>query len=192
VNFIFDFGNVLVNYKPVEYLSGLFPDRSLVEKMYNTIFKSREWLMMDQGFLTHNEAIEIFCAREPEYKAEIRLTINNTNDIVSRINETIDLLPKLKELGHGLYYLSNMHKEILDYLLDNHEYINIFDGGVFSCNINLIKPSPEIYRYLINKYDLVPGECVFFDDVEENVTAAEKEGMKGVLFTTAECILDFL
>ena len=192
MNFIFDFGNVLVDFKPVEYLSGLFSDRSLVEKLYNVVFKSPEWLKMDQGLLTHNEAKEIFCAREPDHQAEILLTINNANDIVSRINGTIELLPKLKDLGHRIYYLSNMHIEIRDHLLENHEYIDMFDGGVFSCDINLIKPSPEIYRYIINKYDLIPGECIFFDDVEENVSAAEKEGMKGVLFTTAECILDYM
>jgi len=192
LNFIFDFGNVLVDFKPVKYLSGLFPDSSIVEKMYNVIFKSPEWLIMDQGLLTHNEAIDIFCAREPDYRAEICLTINNANDIVTRINETIELLPKIKDSGHGLYYLSNMQREIRDFLLDNHEYIKMFNGGVFSCDVKSIKPSPEIYRHLINKYDLIPGECIFFDDVEENISAAEKEGMKGVHFTTAECILDYL
>ena len=192
MNFIFDFGNVLVDFKPVKYLSGLFPDSSIVEKMYNVIFKSPEWLIMDQGLLTHNEAIDIFCAREPDYRAEICLTINNANDIVTRINETIELLPKIKDSGHGLYYLSNMQREIRDFLLDNHEYIKMFNGGVFSCDVKSIKPSPEIYRHLINKYDLIPGECIFFDDVEENISAAEKEGMKGVHFTTAECILDYL
>ena len=191
MNFIFDFGNVLVDFKTVVYLTGLFPDRSLVEKMYNIVFKSLEWLKMDQGLLTHNEAKEILCAREPDYQLEIFRTIDNANDIVSRMNETIELLPKLKASGHRLYYLSNMHVEIRDYLLENHEYIDMFDGGVFSCDINLIKPSPEIYRYIINKYDLIPGECVFFDDVEENVSAAEKEGMKGVLFTGTKCILNY-
>jgi len=148
--------------------------------------------LMDQGLLTHNEAKKIICAREPDYQAEILRTIDNANGIVSRINETIELLPKIKASGHSIYYLSNMHMEIRDHLLENHEYIKMFDGGIFSCDINIIKPSPEIYRHLINKYDLTPGECIFFDDVEENVSAAEKEGMKGVLFTTAECILDYL
>ena len=192
MDFIFDFGNVLVDFKPGVYLKSLFTDNSLVDKMNSLIFLSPEWLIMDRGLLTHYEAIEIFSAREPEYKAEIRRTINNANDIVSRINETIDLLPKIKSAGHGLYYLSNMQKEIREYLLNNHEYISIFDGGVFSCDVNMIKPSSEIYRHLLDKYGLTPEECIFFDDVLENVAAAEKEGIKGVLFTTADCVLDFI
>ena len=192
MDFIFDFGNVLVDFKPVEYLSGLFSDRSLVKKMNNIIFKSPEWLKMDQGLLTHNEAIKVFCTREPDYQAEIQRTIKNANSILSRINETIELLPKIKDSGYGLYYLSNMQKELRDYLLENHDYIRLFNGGVFSCDVNSIKPSPKIYRHLINKYNLIPEECIFFDDVEENVSAAEKEGMKGVLFTGAKCILNYL
>jgi len=192
LNFIFDFGNVLVDYKPKVYLSGLFSDDSLVEKLNEIIFKSAEWLLMDQGFLTHEKAADIFCEREPEYQTEIRLAIKNTNDIVTRINGTIELLPKLKESGHKIYYLSNMSKEVRDYLLENHEYIKMFDGGIFSCDVKLLKPSPEIYQLLISNYDLDPAECIFFDDVQANVSAAEKEGMKGVLFTTADCVLDFM
>jgi HAD superfamily hydrolase (TIGR01509 family) len=81
-----------------------------------------------------------------------------------------------------------MHKESRDYLLENHEYINLFDGGVFSCDILSTKPAPAIYRYLLEKYQLAPQECIFFDDMEVNVEAAEKEGIKSVLFTTAKCV----
>ena len=192
VNFVFDIGNVLVDYRPVAYLESLFPDNSLVKKMHDAIFKSREWLLMDQGMLTHDEAIEIFSAREPEFKSAILHAMQNVNDIFTPLSETIELLPKVKESGHGLYYLSNIHKEIRDFLLANHDYFALFDGGVFSCDVNSTKPSPEIYRHLIEKYRLIANDCLFFDDIEENVSAAEKEGIKGVLFTTAECVKCYL
>ena len=192
MNFIFDIGNVLVDYKPVVYLDNLFSDSSLVKKMHETIFKSPEWLLMDQGALSHAEAINIFCARTPELKNAILQTMERVNNIFTPIPETIKLLPKIKESGHNLYYLSNIHFEIRDYLLENHEYFSLFDGGVFSCDVRLTKPSPEIYRHLLKKYQLHPEECLFFDDMRENVSAAEKEGVKAVLFTTAECVLPFL
>jgi len=192
MNFIFDFGNVLVKFKPLEYLSGLFSDEKTIERINKVVFMSREWLDMDRGLITHKEAVEFFCARAPEYENEIRLAFKNATDIVSPINETINLLPEVKNRGHKLYYLSNMQKEMCDFLLENHKYIDLFDGGVFSCDINIIKPSPEIYRFLIDKYNLIPEECIFFDDMEENVTAAEKEGIKGILFATAADVLEYL
>jgi len=30
-----------------------------------------------------------------------------------------DLLPKIKESGHSLYYLSNYHKELRDFVVNN-------------------------------------------------------------------------
>jgi len=192
VNFIFDLGNVLLYYTPDVYLRSLFSDENLVDKLLNTIFKSPEWLDMDRGILTHEEATDIFCTREPGLKSAIHQTMQNFDMTFTPIQETIELLPIIKGLGHNIYYLSNIHKEIRDHLIENYDYFDLFEGGIFSCDINYIKPSPEIYRHLINKYKLIPSDCIFFDDMEENVSAAEKEGIKSVLFTTAECIKPYL
>ena len=192
MNFIFDLGNVLVNYKPFIYLENLFPDESLVNKLYETIFRSREWLYMDQGLLTFDEATDIFCAREPKLRSAILCAMRNVNDIFTPIQETVDLLPAIKESGRGLYYLSNIQVEIRDYLLEKYEFLYLFDGGVFSCDIHMLKPSPGIYRHLMEKYRLNPEDCLFFDDIPDNVEAAEKEGMGGVLFTTAQCVKSYL
>ena len=192
MNFIFDLGNVLVYYTPEVYLRGLFSDEDLVNKLFNTIFKSPEWLEMDRGNLTHDEATDIFCARQPQLEAAICRTMQNFDKTFTPIHETIELLPKIKDLGHNIYYLSNIHQEIRDQILAYDNFFDLFEGGVFSCDIHYIKPSPEIYRHLIDKYKLIPGECIFFDDMKENAAAAEKEGMKGVQFSTAECVLDFM
>ena len=50
----------------------------------------------------------------------------------------------------------------------------------------LIKPDPEIYRLLCDRYGLNAKECVFIDDTEKNVLAAQKEGMEGIIFHTLE------
>ena len=192
MNFIFDLGNVLLEFMPDRYLRSIISDPEIVEKMNATIFKSPDWLVMDHGLLSREDATAIFCEREPEYEDEIRQIMQGVNSMFIQKPESIALLPDIKKSGHKLYYLSNMQKEIRDYLLENHEYLKLFDGGVFSCDVNYIKPAPEIYRILLEKYDLVPGECVFFDDMPENVAAAEKEGIKSILFTTAECVLEFI
>ena len=192
MHLIFDIGNVLVRYQPLEYLSRLFQDSSLIEKMYETIFKSKEWLLMDQGLLTFDEATDIFCKIEPKYNAEICKTMKSVTTMFTPLENTIKLLPELKEMGYTLYYLSNIQVEIRDYLLKNHDYFKFFTGGIFSCDINHIKPSPEIFQALLKKYMLSPVDCVFFDDMQENISAAEKEGIKGILFTSADCIMEYI
>jgi len=192
MNFIFDIGNVLIHFKPQLYLEEQFNEKTVADKMYQTIFQSPEWVKLDQGLLTHEEAAEIFCMRELAYQSAIRQTMQNLPDMLTPISDTVALLPQIKALGHKLYYLSNYHKEGRSYIFDQYPFFALFDGGVFSCDIHAIKPSPAIYRHLLEKYQLSPKECLFFDDIEENITAAQAEGIHGVLFTGAPCIAPYI
>ena len=46
-----------------------------------------------------------------------------------------------------------------------------------------MKPDPEIYRILLERFNLKPEECVFIDDFPKNIEAARKAGMNGIVFT---------
>jgi len=192
MNFIFDIGNVLINFKPIVFLETLFNEQIVIDKLNKTIFMSPEWLKLDQGVITPQEAQEIFYIREPNYRAEIQLTMSKLKDMLTPIPETIKLLPQIKNLGHKLYYLSNYHKELSRYIFNEYSFFSLFDGGVFSCDIHVIKPSSEIYRHLLQKYKLSPKDSLFFDDMEQNIVAAQKEGINGILFTDAKCVKPFL
>jgi len=152
------------------------------------VFESNEWVQLDEGLITHQEALEIFRTREPDYASEIQLTMERLTEMLTPISETIALLPKIKASGHKLYYLSNFHTDLKKYIFDEYDFFNLFDGGIFSCDVNACKPSPLIYHRLLDKYSLIPEECVFFDDMEENAVAAQKEGLNGIVFTDAECV----
>jgi len=192
MNFIFDIGNVLIDFKPRIFLKKLFAEQTtsneISEKMLEIIFSSQEWVKLDQGLITHQEATDTFCLREPAYQSEIKLVMASLEEMLTPISETIELLPKIKSSGHSLYYLSNYHKKLSEYILEENDFFKLFEGGVFSCDINVNKPDPEIYRCLLERYNLSPKDCIFFDDIEENIVAAQKEGIKGVLFTDAECV----
>ena len=55
-----------------------------------------------------------------------------------------------------------------------------------SYQYHLIKPEPEIYQILLEKYNLVADECVFLDDRQDNCEAAQKQGIHAIVFTTKE------
>jgi len=192
MNFVFDIGNVLVSYKPTQFLEGLFRERALTEKLLSLIFLSPEWKNMDQGLLTHKEARGVFLQREPGLRDPICKVMDTLPDLFTPISETIELLPHIKKRGHSLYYLSNMHTEIRDYILREYDFFSLFDGGVFSCDVHMVKPDPVMYFKFLTKYNLAPCECVFFDDTADNATAAYSVGIKGVLFTGVNCVKPFL
>ena len=45
-----------------------------------------------------------------------------------------------------------------------------------------MKPNYDIYNRLFEKYNLIPEECLFIDDIESNIKGAEKVNMKGEVF----------
>jgi putative hydrolase of the HAD superfamily len=57
----------------------------------------------------------------------------------------------------------------------------LFDGVVISGEVGMRKPERRIFLLAAESVGLEPGECVFIDDVEENVTAATAAGLTGVL-----------
>ena len=46
----------------------------------------------------------------------------------------------------------------------------------------MIKPDRQIYAYLLERYGLLPQECLFLDDLEQNVEAARQAKMAGEVF----------
>ena len=59
--------------------------------------------------------------------------------------------------------------------------IDLFDETVISGDVGLHKPQPEIYLLACERLGVEPGDCVFVDDLRENVTGAEAVGMAAIL-----------
>ena len=45
-----------------------------------------------------------------------------------------------------------------------------------------IKPNLDIYQDFLSRYHLKANECLFVDDLKENIDAAIKVGMKGFVY----------
>jgi len=57
--------------------------------------------------------------------------------------------------------------------------------SVFSCEIGLAKPDPTIYHYILKLCHVEPEESIFVDDFIDNIEAANRVGMHGILFKNA-------
>ena len=94
------------------------------------------------------------------------------------------VINSLKEKGYKLYYLSNWNKTNYEYNWHrgSFEFLDKFDGGVFDWEIDISKPDLDIYKELINRYNLDPSKCIFYDDKYENIEAAQNLGFNGIVF----------
>ncbi|GAA1234151.1 HAD-IA family hydrolase [Prauserella halophila] len=55
-----------------------------------------------------------------------------------------------------------------------------FDDLVFSGEVGVMKPEPEVFLLTAERLGLPPGSCVFVDDAPGNVFGAVAAGMVGV------------
>ena len=49
-----------------------------------------------------------------------------------------------------------------------------------------MKPQKEMYQHFYEKFGLNPQECLFVDDLEENIQGARETGMDGICFTDGD------
>jgi epoxide hydrolase-like predicted phosphatase len=70
-----------------------------------------------------------------------------------------------------------------------YSFAELFDIIIYSHEVGLVKPDPRAYALLCAELGVRPDELVFLDDVPENVDAACRLGIKGVLHrSTGESI----
>ena len=179
-NIIFDLGNVLLSFRPSEYLDKNEYSDELKAKILSDIFHSREWLELDNGDITLSEAIESIAERSDLTREEIAHIFDLRTDIMVPLDQNVKLLPELKQRGFRLYYLSNFPADIFHEIKSSNNFFNYFDGGVISAEVRHSKPGNRIYEILLKKYSLNAEESLFIDDLEENVKAARAIGMNAI------------
>jgi putative hydrolase of the HAD superfamily len=99
---------------------------------------------------------------------------------------TVRLMEDVKAAGLILGILSNMPHDFLAFARGNFPLFSLPDVGLFSCEVNLIKPEAAIYHKLLSLLQRPPEEVVFFDDSQDNVRAAAALGIHAFLWKDPE------
>ena len=60
------------------------------------------------------------------------------------------------------------------------DFPHLFDAVVISSECGMRKPEEEIFLHAADLLGLPPEQCIFIDDIEANITAAQALGMTGV------------
>lgn len=186
-NIIFDFGSVLIDDDnmieslennpniPSEYAQSIYD--FIGTELFGNAPDNLDWASID-------EVKTYFNSKAPdELKQYTDYIFECFSTSIKLYDYTNNLLNTLKEKGYKLYYLSNWSKYSYEYQkpLFN-QLIEKFDGGLFSWECHISKPDLSIYNLLLNKYDLLPEESLFFDDKEDNITYAKVCGINAILF----------
>jgi len=186
MNIVFDLGGVVVAWKPEEILANGFADVVTRDLVARELLRHPDWLALDRGELTWNAVISRGAARTGLPEETIGAFLDGVPAQLVANPETVDLLYRLKRLGHKLYCLSNMPKESIEHLERAYSFWEVFSGAVISSRVRLCKPEREIYSHLLERYDLAAADTVFIDDVEQNLVAARELGIRTIKFENVE------
>ena len=181
-NIIFDMGNVLICFEPDAFIGRTGISREDAELLKKTVFEAKEWKFLDTGELDEPDLVVLMKTRLPErLHRAMEEAVTKWDRPIKDMPGMAALACELKGKGYGIYLLSNASRR-------QHEYwpriaaSKYFDGTVISADIRIIKPEPGIYKTLFEKFDLVPEECFFVDDLPANIEAGRALGMDGFVF----------
>lgn len=178
-------------------IGGVFFDdsKSNIEKLLNRNCDNLYKIAYGKGFkkclLGYTSVLEYVDSLKDEDEFEdISYILRKENLVKSYplIESNFLYIKGLKKRGYKLYLLSNITKESYFYINDLINIDEFFDGGIYSYQVNLVKPDSNIYNLLINKFNLNKDETIFFDDKEKNVVMAKEVGIKAYVFNSIEDI----
>lgn len=104
------------------------------------------------------------------------------------LNEpVVDLIGRLDDAGYPLVLGSNTNAIHAEHFLGRFaEVFERFDGLILSYRVGHLKPSAEFYLACARAAGAEPGDCLFIDDLEENVEGARRAGLKGIRYDDPE------
>lgn len=179
---VFDLGNVLVEFKPIDYMRRLDIPEDVVQILAKLIFKDKRWNEFDRGTISIEDYVSALKVENPSYANYIE-EIFSGNWPQKFLRPKMDSIAFLKEASskYSIYILSNVSKYVLDYIktLDFFTYVQ---GGTYSYQEGYCKPEQEIYTAFLQAHDLKPDECLFLDDLPDNIKEARRNGMHGIVY----------
>lgn len=183
---VFDFGGVILD---LEGKTTVIPD-SLVD-LYNITYEDavRIWKENNFKLIKGQETPRQFFERinnQLSTDIDIDKSIAKWGDIFSIHRENInwDLIEYIRELGrkYNLYILSDTID--ISHGADEwiHEVEEPFQKIFKSYEEQLRKPETAAFENVLSQINAYPHECVFIDDVEENVSVARELGIQGIQY----------
>ncbi len=179
---IFDFGGVLVDWSPHNLYRHFIKQPHEIDRFLSEI-NFAEWNAQQDKGRPFAQAVAELSSEFPQHARLISAFHEHWEDsIVGSIDGTVVILRKLKQLGYPLYGLSNWSAETFPLVREKHTYFDLFDDIIISGEVKLIKPDPQIFRFMLDKFKLEAQACLFIDDSMANIKTANELGFATIHF----------
>jgi len=186
-NVVFDVGGVLIDWDPRHLYRGLIDDEAELERFLAEVC-TMEWNLTIDAGRSFDEACGELAALHPAQADLVHAWKRQDEMVAGEIPGTAGLVRRLRAERTPLFLLTNMPVDVFASRRARFDVLREFDGAVVSGEEGVLKPSPEIFGRLADRFDLVPGETLFVDDNEGNVDAARAAGFAAHHFVGAPAL----
>ena len=100
--------------------------------------------------------------------------------------ELVDHIQSMRSRGVKCVVATNNEKYRVAYIARDMGFSHAFDGLYASAHIGLMKPDVAFFEAVLNDLGVAGPDVLFFDDNQDNVTAAARLGMNSELYKTVE------
>jgi len=182
---IFDLGNVLVkvNHKLlIETLKNAFDNRITFDEL-KTFLSSSPNLYAYQIGSIDSDQFHRGLQKELNFQIAKDTLKKYWQEILDAIDENVALLPILKQ-HYKLAIISDTNPWHVDFIREKFNIFEHFRELIFSYEVHLMKPDPQIFELTMKCLESEPETCVYIDDLEHNVEAARQLNMHGIHYKT--------
>ena len=189
---IFDIGRVLIRVNVALATGGLAEGLALSpQEIWTALEKDPLWKDWQEGRISPR-AWHLHLSKRLGCKL-------NFGQFVEVWNRALDpkpihedgLLAKLAK-RYRMAVLSNTDPLHVAHMEATYGFLRLFPVRIYSCRVGASKPDPIVYKQALQACKARAQEAVYVDDVPSYAQAAERLGMRGIVFHTPEQLLDSL
>ena len=182
-NIILDVGRVLVSWEWEPVFERLGFDAETQKRVAEATVYAPEWSEFDRSVRSDAEILQSLIRNAPEYEEPIRQFWKHIDETIVPYPYAMEFVKCFKDRGYQVYILSNYSRYTYHKTQEALKVTELADGRIFSFQVGCIKPEARIYQLLLERYHLVPEECLFMDDSPVNIKAADALGIQTLLFS---------
>lgn len=181
--FLFDLGNVLVHFsharmfeqmgalcgKTGDEILALCDQSGLTDRFERGQVSEEEFHRCFQELIGHE-----VCPQEL-YRAG--------SDIFWLNEPMVPILEKLRSEGYRMVLLSNTTAAHLRFIRENFPVLDFMDELVLSYEVGAMKPEDAIYEAALKRIHCPPGNCLYVDDISENIEGGRRFGLRAEVYS---------
>jgi glucose-1-phosphatase len=183
---IWDMGGVLLRSEDKEPRQRLAEKYKIsLDQLYDLVFNSESAKLAGVGKITEDghwnavaKSLGLNSSELDSFKAQFWEGDRLDDKLVGFIHS---LMPTYRTA-----LLSNAWSGARNVLTHTRPCMDSFHQSIFSYEVGLAKPDPEIYNLILQRLDVKPMQAIFVDDMVENIQAANQIGIHGVQFLNTQ------